>query len=313
MRRTRVLYIAGSNRSGSTLLARLLGGLPGFFPIGEGLLHFFGGNVNSHVPCGCGMLVKECPFWRDVLRPPEGVPFALPWLRLHRIPFFDSHLRRHPKQANELMELAGNFYDTIAKRSGADVIVDSSKNGLYGRFLLRVPNIDLDVLYLVRDPRGVIASHRRPKGWIPSASPLRATKRWLLATIGCEYFLTKAPRWRTLRYEDLVKDPKGSTLQIAADFGYKFGSPDSLSVASGSVQFGTQHILGSNPDKLEHGPIKISNRSGELTRGSRALVSGITAPFLWRYGYWGQNPERHLQIAPERSAEAVEEPELVQE
>lgn len=135
MGRIKVLYIAGSNRCGSTLLARLLGDLPGFFAIGEGLLHFLGGTSRSHVPCGCGVRVQACSFWKEISRPVDEVPFGTRWLRLRRIPLLGAHCRRYPEQTSELISSLGNFYDAIAQRTGAEVIVDSSKNPLHARLL----------------------------------------------------------------------------------------------------------------------------------------------------------------------------------
>src|SRR5580700_2943144 len=102
MGQTKVLYIAGSNRCGSTLLARLLGDLPGFVAIGEGLVHFFCGSSEDHVPCGCGLAVQDCSFWKGVSLPVEEEPFAARWLRLRRTPLLGSYCRRHPQQISEL-------------------------------------------------------------------------------------------------------------------------------------------------------------------------------------------------------------------
>jgi predicted O-methyltransferase YrrM len=300
-RRIKVLYIAGSHRCGSTLLARVLGDLPGFFAVGEGLLHFLGGTSRNRVPCGCGQCVQDCSFWKEISRPVEEVTFGAHWLRLRRIPFLESYCRRHPEEASELLNSVGSFYDAIARCAGAEVIVDSSKSPLHARLLSWVPNVDLYVVYLVRDPRGVVASYRQPKEWIPEASLPRATKRWLLVTIGSEYLRTCVPKWRALRYEDFVKAPRRATAQIAADLGFKVAEPPFM--AESMAELGPQHMLGSNPDKLKRGPTLIAARSTHLPWLGKAFVSVLTAPLLWRYGYWGEGRgEFQAGVFPEVAA-----------
>jgi len=306
MAQIKVLYIAGSNRCGSTLLARLLGTLPGFFAIGEGLVHFFTGSSEDHVPCGCGADVHDCSFWKRISLPLEEEPFAARWLRLHRTPLLGSYCRRYPQHISELVRSVGNFYDTIAQRAGSQVIVDSSKSPLHARLLSWVPNVDLQVVYLVRDPRSVVASSRQAKQWLPGASALHATTRWLGLSLGSEYLRTRVPRWRRLRYEDLVKAPSSTTLGIAADLGFHLAKAPSITESM--AELGPHHMLGSNPDKLKCGRISIGDRSADLTWRSRALVSALTAPLLWRYGYWGQGQGDQFQAVASPTAVVLPEP-----
>src|SRR6476469_6184391 len=62
----RVLYVAGTGRSGSTLLARILDRADGVFAAGEVRYMWQRGLVEDRL-CGCGERFSECPFWRDVL------------------------------------------------------------------------------------------------------------------------------------------------------------------------------------------------------------------------------------------------------
>jgi len=295
--RIKVLYIAGSHRCGSTLLARLLGGLPGFFPVGEALLHFFGGSSRNQAPCGCGQRLQDCSFWTGVPRPADTSPFGALWLRLRRIAWLDGYLKRHPGVANELISQVSDFYRAIAKRAGAEVIVDSSKSPFHVKLLSLVPSIDLYVVYLLRDPRSIVASSRRRKEWIPRTSPLRTTKRWLLVTLGTEYLRTSVARCRVIRYEDFVKAPSDAILQIAADLGQQRAA---IPFITGSVaELGAQHMLGSNPDKLTGGTTKIMDKSLALSWSTKIAVSVLTAPFLLRYGYWGNGQGDEVQMSPQ--------------
>ena len=61
----KVLYIAGVGRSGSTLLERMLGAVPGAVNTGE-LNAIFSRVSQQDQRCGCGEPFSECPFWREV-------------------------------------------------------------------------------------------------------------------------------------------------------------------------------------------------------------------------------------------------------
>jgi len=60
-----VLYIGGWGRSGSTLLAHVLGEVPGFVSVGE-LRYVWQAGPGANELCGCGLQFAECPFWTAV-------------------------------------------------------------------------------------------------------------------------------------------------------------------------------------------------------------------------------------------------------
>src|ERR1700743_2959648 len=60
-----VIYIAGSGRSGSTLLERVLGEMPGAVNVGE-LIDVFRRTAPLGERCGCGLPFTDCPFWSGV-------------------------------------------------------------------------------------------------------------------------------------------------------------------------------------------------------------------------------------------------------
>src|SRR5690606_27812442 len=62
----RIVFIAGSWRSGSTLLGDLLGAAQGLHHVGE-LHHFWGRGLQMNWRCGCGEKFRSCPFWSRVI------------------------------------------------------------------------------------------------------------------------------------------------------------------------------------------------------------------------------------------------------
>ncbi|MGV9596309.1 sulfotransferase [Streptosporangium sandarakinum] len=61
----RVVFLGGLGRSGTTLLERLLGEVPGVAPLGE-VVHLWARGVLADEPCGCRRPFSACPFWREV-------------------------------------------------------------------------------------------------------------------------------------------------------------------------------------------------------------------------------------------------------
>ena len=66
----RVLYLGGIGRSGSTLLERMLGQIPGTCSLGE-VVHLWARGIRDNERCGCGDTFHACPFWTSVGAPPR--------------------------------------------------------------------------------------------------------------------------------------------------------------------------------------------------------------------------------------------------
>ena len=168
----RVLYVAGWGRSGSTLLDRLLGQVPGVFSAGE-LRDIWQRGVMENRLCGCGAAFHDCEVWRKVgevafggwseldvddaqaLRLRLDRPWSPPRVLGSRLtPELDEDVERYVGYLQRL-------YGAIAQVTDARLIVDSSKIPTYAMLLRRVPGMDLRALHLVRDPRGVVHSWQK--------------------------------------------------------------------------------------------------------------------------------------------------------
>lgn len=165
----RVLYLAGSGRSGSTLVTTVLGQLPGFFAAGE-LRYLWRRGIVENRPCGCGLPLVDCPLWTRVRADLPGTDAAgiagrlVERLRLRRLPVL---LRRHrngrpPVPGHPDDTHLARLYASIAAHAlpgqGDGVVVDSSKLPPYGALLGGLPGIELYVLHVVRDPRATAFS-----------------------------------------------------------------------------------------------------------------------------------------------------------
>src|ERR671939_1190741 len=61
----RLFFLGGLGRSGTTLLERMLGQLPGVCPLGE-VVHLWQRDLVDDERCGCGTRFSACSFWRQV-------------------------------------------------------------------------------------------------------------------------------------------------------------------------------------------------------------------------------------------------------
>ncbi|MGE5624341.1 MAG: sulfotransferase [Bacillota bacterium] len=224
--RVKVIYIAGDGRSGSTLLDRLIGAYPGVFSCGE-LGNLLQSANSDEEYCACTLKAGECGFWRGVMREWSAtVPrfsqgeyrrlqHRYERLRALFLPF--NGLSYRGRKFSRYAEYTLALFSTIARLSGASIIVDSSKNPARALALSRVAGLDLRLLHLVRDVRGVAYSLRIPYRERPKDGPFANVKRrsnlrfagtWALVNYFCERVRRQLHGPSLfLRYEDYTRNP----------------------------------------------------------------------------------------------------------
>jgi hypothetical protein len=91
---------------------------------------------------------------------------------------------------------------TALSYSGARVFVDACKDAYRLRHFRRLKELDLHVVYLVRDLRGVVLSNLELKkpGW----DAMRMTRMWLHQQRTILRILSEFPSVMTIYYEDLI-------------------------------------------------------------------------------------------------------------
>lgn len=307
----RLVYLAGSGRSGSTLVERSLGAVPGWVNVGE-LIDLFRKPTITNELCGCGMAFLQCEFWSAVGQQAFGdwspaviAQMSQLQLQVSRQRFLPRLFMADPSSdaafSRRLREYGGCFdalYEAIAAVAGADVIVDASKwpgQGLALRRSLRRP---VSLLHVVRDPRGVALScakseWRRPHdrtgtSVMASHTATVTARRWLGIQSEIELMSGQFDYSSRLRHEDFVADPEGELRRVTAELGAP-ATPAQLSHAqSGSVLLGPTHGLAGNPARFDHGRISLredDNWVEQLPDRQRRVVTAITAPLLARYRY----------------------------
>jgi hypothetical protein len=309
--KVRVLLIAGTGQNGATLLSRVLGGLPGFWSIGE-IGHLWDKALIDQRPCGCGRSVRECPFWSEVgdhafggwgsidakhvaglrgsllfKRFPVPHPFALP-LILH--PGLSASYRKNLREYGDLME---QLYRSIASVSGAQVIVDSMKVPAHVYAMSLRPGVDGRVLHLVRDARGVAYSNQKvvegktEHGRV-RRRPAKAALRWTWINESFAILARHGVPTQVVRYESFVRRPGEEARRIAAFAGVGVDEAALSSISGDVVQMPADHLVAGNRMRFASGPIKLhidDEWAHKLTPGQLRSVSLVTWPLRRRYGY----------------------------
>jgi hypothetical protein len=236
----KVVYIAGDGRSGSTLLDRLIGAYPGVFSCGE-LGNLLQSTASTDQFCACGCKAQSCGFWHGVLeRWSSSVPdftereyksLQRRYERLRSLlrPYNERELSLEEPRFARYAEYTMALFDAVADLSDAAVIVDSSKSPARALALSRVPGLDVRMLHLVRDVRGVAYSLRKlsaPKPGEPKSkqpkrrSNLRFAGTWAVVNYFCEQVNPKIPGPNLFtRYEDYTADPDSMLSAVAKLLG----------------------------------------------------------------------------------------------
>lgn len=306
----RVLYVAGAGRSGSTVLANLLGEIPGFASVGEVRFLWERGLAEGRL-CGCGVAVPECPFWTRVLHEAFGAANVDPreMMRLEKLGTRARHVpammrsrsgaaaRAHLARMGPYADRLAQLYRAIRSVSGARVVVDSSKLPGYGFVLGLLPDIDLRVVHLVRDPRATAFSWLRRKeqpdrgapGLMRRKGPSTAAALWTAGNGAADALWSGRPAGLRLRYEDFATSPGPAVRRVLELAGEPDAEPPL--VGEREVELGVHHTVAGNPDRLRTGRVELRpdrEWRARMRGRDRALVTALTWPLLLRYGYVGE-------------------------
>lgn len=308
MEPARVLYIGGTGRSGSTVLANVLGELPGCVSVGE-LRYVWERGMQQDRLCGCGESFGTCPFWRAVVERAFG-DSPVDADRLREIQHSHTRLRDLPRliagrsrggsigqgDLGDLPDALARLYAAAIEVSGAQVVVDSSKLPSYASLLDSLPSVDVWMLHLVRDPRAAAFSWRRKKeqpdrkvpGFMERRGAFKSVALWMVWNAGLAMLWRRSPeRYLRVGYEEFVADPRAVVDRVAGMLGVSY-DPASLFPAPGTAALGVSHTVAGNPARLQHGQIHLKlddEWRRAMPRRDRLVVSLVALPLMRRYGY----------------------------
>jgi hypothetical protein len=308
--RTKVLSIVGPGRSGTTVLAGILGGVDGVVDVGE-LRWLWQRGLLERRTCGCGLPVAECPLWSSVVaRVTAGASettaeFAARIAAAQRVLISRrSRLRVIRRGATgapwpplePLRSATGKLIGAVADVTGARVVVDSSKRAQDAALLAALDDVDHYVVHMVREPAAVAFSWGKRDKTIRVAEGTRAmgtrgllssVTRWTENSLGAAVLRRHVPpdRWLFLRYEDFATQPRATVARIMAFLGedgqVPFADDD-------TVVLDVNHTVAGNPNRFRVGRVQIrldSEWRRRMPRHRQLVVRVLTSPLLLRFGY----------------------------
>jgi hypothetical protein len=315
--RLKVLSVVGAGRSGTTVLASILGEVDGFTSAGE-LRWLWERGIREERPCGCGQPPEACPVWGPVVAatrrqlaswvPPRTVDDLVAaqheltgstrFLRVLRIGRSDT---AWPALALVRATTAA-AYSTLAETVPTSVVVDTSKRPLDAAVVAGLGDVDGYVLHLVRDPRAVVHSWRRRKSFTAAGQTrtmgtrglVSTVRRWTGNALSAEVLRRRLPRerWLHVRYEDFAAQPRETIEAVLAFLGASDPTPF---VDEHTVRLHPNHIVAGNPSRFTTGNVTIRPDDAwqrEMPLRDQRLVASLTLPLLRRYGYAGRGGDR---------------------
>jgi hypothetical protein len=309
----RVLFLGGLGRSGTTLLERALGELPGVCTLGE-VVHLWQRDLRGDERCGCGVRFSGCAFWASVGEEAFGGWRRVDVDRVLALQAAVDRTRHIPQLAGGLVgaarlarvtEYAGYYtaiYRAAARVTGARLLVDSSKHSALAhclRWAVAQPGdapIDLRIAHVVRDARGVAYSWTktvaRPEAEgvavMTRYSPARSALLWNGHNAAFDLIRRCGVPVVRLRYEDFLADPRRVLREVATFAGLDVSGNPLHFLGHDHVDLRAGHSAAGNPMRFTTGRVPL--RPDEAWRaalppGQRRLVRALCGPLLHRYGY----------------------------
>jgi len=208
MTQPKVVLIAGSGHGGTTILNMILGQHPDIFATGK-LRDFPDGGlfVDDNV-CSCGEAAAACPFWADV------------------------RARYAPYQEQSEADRIPKLFQIVSDLSKIPFVGDVTHNLGYAEQLQRIPGIDLYLVHVVRDGRGVVYSRTRKdhrigrlgsSRWQHFRRVITVSRRW---SWHIKHFaaLERKLGSKSVRigYEQLCSDPRSALGPVGTCLGLDF-------------------------------------------------------------------------------------------
>jgi hypothetical protein len=176
--------------------------------------------------------------------------YHLPWRIADRVR--DSFLRTNRRlwsEARRAIDRSYHLAKILCDAENTRLFFDSTKNGYQIKFLASDPRIDLKVVALVRDGRGVMSSMIRRENWTPERAVRGWVRSWQMIKRSTRYLPKQNVFW--LRLEDLCRDPN----KVIKELQVFCGIPAALDLAD--LTSVPRHIIGNQMRHSFDGKIKL--------------------------------------------------------
>jgi hypothetical protein len=226
---SKIIYIMGCGRSGTTLLSILLGNHSNAFDVGE-LIDFsrFNGKPN-----GFDADTYNYKFWANIAKQYfsrnqissfENLMSVSKRVESHKSFFANLFNLMPTKTMGIYKNYINDLYDTISDNIDEEIIVDSSKYPGRALAISKIGNKEFYIIYMVRHPIGVVESFRKSDIAQRSKGFVSANLYYFVINLLCSLVLLKVDKSKFIkvRYEDLIKDPEFEIKRIQSKFNVDF-------------------------------------------------------------------------------------------
>lgn len=302
-KKIKILYIAGMWRSGTTLLANAVGQLDGFINVGEPIT-IWPPFYNSL--CSCGEKFDECKLWQSILLNGFGSSTRAGISGVNKVNFGKKYKLRDTllhalalstgweEFPEDIMRPLKKLYKGIMAQDNVEVIVDESKDAIYAYALSQIPDVELKILHIIRDPRAVVFSHKRKRKLVSSGKQMRQLStftcsiRWLTQNISSQMLLSKNSSYKRIKYEEFVASPEKCFSEILVWLGLTNNQNTIISDHQLKV-CKPHHLIVSNPVGGQQGTLQIQpdlDWQTQLKPIDKIFTALLTWPLLIYYGYF---------------------------
>ncbi|MDJ0929340.1 MAG: sulfotransferase [Gammaproteobacteria bacterium] len=304
MAERKIIYIGGWGRSGSSLLANLLGSHADAMSVGE-LRYIWDRGVIDDKRCGCGEEFSQCDFWTQcfaggevrvdeaqALHLTRNVGSRATWRQI--LASLTGGIGRYQRRHAAELDLLRRLYRAAANTATTDVLIDSSKTPPYAINLLGDPDVEFYFLHLVRDPRAVayswsrkLASKEARDHFLPRYSGVKCAIYWCAFNLfGLMMRARPNTNYLQIRYEDFTATPRDTLASVFTHCGMRV---DGLTwINANTAEVAAQHSISGNPSRFDTGTVSIrcdDEWHTQMPAGKRWLVTLLCAPLLRLFGY----------------------------
>lgn len=323
----RLAYLLAASHSGSTLLTLLLGAQPGACTAGE-LKATSLGDPDSY-RCSCKQPIRDCECWKKISAAMErrGFPnFDITRAGTSIFEAKSSYARRllSPLYRGSVMEAVRDLglalssewrhllsdtnrrnlalIESLLEVNRANVVVDSSKVALRLKYLLKIPNLDIRVIRVIRDGRAVSLTYTDEWNFADSSDPAMrgggtgdhrpsprssmadAANEWKRSNEASDALVASLPssQWTEVRYEELCADPAGTLRRLATFLDLDL-DPDQTLL---DFRARPQHVIGNGMRMDNTSEIRLDERwKANLTPADLKAFDEVAGDLNRRYGY----------------------------
>ena len=239
----KVVAISGSGRSGSTLLSLLLSQDARAFNLGQ-LRHLWRA-YDLNAPCSCGEQLQHCAIYGDAVVDTAAMQQAAKAFfkdAARYADWADANTRTDLQQRHRhFLQGMHQVLTQIVADTGATHFVDSSKAPEVSLAFSLLPDTELYLLNLLRDPRAVACSWYKKKRSL--AALIRNARDWTARQRRLQGWKPAlGARFLALRYEDLAGAPLDALQSIATWAGLPLDTAIFATPNRVRIDWSNQHL-----------------------------------------------------------------------